>query len=85
MGRMQKYSSYFATNTLLDKIFGLVPPANQKRTEPRTDAPKYPHFHEFQNARILRKSHFFQKLKKHPDFQVTSCLRFVSTDVKFDE
>jgi hypothetical protein len=29
------------------------------------------------------KSHLFQELEKHPDFQVTLCLRFVTTNVNF--
>ena len=32
---------------------------------------------------ILTQTHLFQELKKHPDFQVTLWLHFVSTDVDF--
>jgi hypothetical protein len=63
--------------------FGPIPPANQKRTGQHT---KYP-----QNGPIFASSRMswafekspFSGTKKHPDFQVTSCLHFVTTNVDF--
>jgi hypothetical protein len=62
---------------------GPVPPANQKLTGPRTDAPQNaPIFMRCKTPEFFEKSPL-SKAKKHPDFQVTSCLHFVTTNVDF--
>ncbi len=50
---------------------------------PHKDTPKMPPFSRVVKSQNSSKTHLFQEPEKHPDFQVTSCYHFVSTNVNY--